>query len=119
LKRHPRTFAVLAAATGASLALILGGTVQAQAATSRSIGNITCSGKKEIHTVSRSKGQAVHQVYGGWQIGAAWPTTSSRSPGYSSTYASWDQHHWMYWKNQSGGRVKSSVDVTSGSIQCK
>jgi hypothetical protein len=101
-------------------ALVALGAAPAQADTSISLGNVTCGGLpiKEIHTLSVAKGDVRSEIYGGWQVGGAWPTTSSVSPGYSSAYSSWDVHHWLFYKNESGGRAKGSAGVTSGSNVC-
>jgi hypothetical protein len=103
--------------TAGLLASIVGG-VAAHAA-EKALGNITCSQFKEIHSISTSKGDVRHEIYGAWQLGAMWPVTSSISVGYSSTYTAFDAQHWLFNKNESGGRVKGSSGVTSGSLQCR
>jgi hypothetical protein len=110
----------VAAGAAVAAALTVIAAVPAQAATSITTGSVTCGGlpTREIHTLSTAKGDVVSEIYGGWQFGAAWPVTSSISPGYSSTYSSWDVHHWLFYKNESGGRAKGSTGVTSGSNVC-
>jgi hypothetical protein len=114
--RKKMTLISLGAAIGLAAASLIG--TGAQAA-EKPLGNISCMNFKEIHSVSNSKGDVVHEIYGGWQFGAIWPTTSSIHPGYSSAYSVWDVHHWLYPRNESGGRAKGSTGITSASLQCR
>lgn len=61
----------------------------------------------------------MHSIYGAWQRVQAWPVTSTITAGYSSSYSSWDVHHWLYYKNGSGGRVTGSLGVSSAGMQCR
>lgn len=112
------------ATAGAAVAIAVSAVLASPAhAADKSLGNITCGSPfpsmHEIHSLSSAKGDVSHEIYGAWQRASAWPVTSNITAGYSSSYASWDVHHWLYYKNESGGRVKGSTGVNSGSLQCR
>lgn len=105
---------------GAAVAMLTTALIGTAAqAAEKPLGNITCNQLKEIHSISNAKGDVVHEIYGAWGYGAAWPVTSTVSVGYSSTYTAFDAQHWLFYKNESGGRVKGSSGVASASLQCR
>jgi hypothetical protein len=119
LETRMHRIGMLSASLVAATALTIGLAVPANAATSRSIGSVTCRYGPEIHTKSKAKGTVVHEIYGAFQTIQAWPVTNRVSPGYSSSYANWNQHHKWFIRNQSGGRVMGTGGVLSGEIKCQ
>lgn len=102
-----------------SAALVgLGGAAPATAAY-LPLGNITCAQPwQEVHTTSTSRGEVYHEIYGAWQHVQGWPVTSRVDGGYSSTYSEWDLHHWLYYKNDSGGKAVGSEGVVTRGMYC-
>lgn len=112
------------AATSAVIAIAATVAIASPAhAADKPLGNITCGAPfpslQEIHSLSSAKGDVSHEIYGAFQRNSMWPVTSNITAGYSTSYASWDVHHWLYFRNESGGRVKGSAGVNSGGLQCR
>jgi hypothetical protein len=96
--------------------LSLTGAASAQAA-DKGIGALKCLTLKEIHTLSNSRGDVTHQIYGAKQPLAAWETTNSVKAGYSSGLVQWNVHHWLFYTMKSG-KVFGS-EVKSASARCE
>ncbi|ROQ05081.1 hypothetical protein EDF42_0742 [Curtobacterium sp. PhB172] len=81
-------------------------------------GKLNCQPSgKEVHTVSNSRGNVRHDIYGAKGHSTPWAHTNSVTMGYSSTYASWDSHHvWEYYSD--GGKVFGSA-MKSASVRCR
>lgn len=90
-------------------------------AAEKATGAITCGSNglkiKEIHTVSNSKGNVTHQIYGAIGNGTPWEHTDSVTAGYSATYATWNTHHPQEFK-AAGGKVFASA-ISSARVQCE
>lgn len=90
-------------------------------AAEKATGKISCAGSsipsKEIHTVSNSKGNVTHQIYGAQGHSTAWDHTNSVTAGYSATYATWNTHHVWEFKAK-GGKVFASA-IKSARVQCE
>lgn len=87
-------------------------------AASSGTGKINCmpSGK-DVHTVSNSKGNVTHQIYGAKGYTSPIEHTSSITMGYSATYASWNSHHmWEFYSD--GGKVFAGA-IKSAKVQCE
>ncbi|MFF1877167.1 hypothetical protein [Leifsonia sp. NPDC058230] len=90
-------------------------------AAERATGAINCQGNsfaiKEIHTVSNSKGNVTHQIYGSIGHSTPFDHTNSVTAGYSATYASWNTHH--VWEFKAKGGKVFATGVTSARVQCE
>jgi hypothetical protein len=110
----------VAATTAAILAIGIISVPTTANAAEKATGAISCNGNgalKEIHTISSSKGNVTHQIYGATGMSSSIKHTSSITAGYSAAYATWNTHHWLEWRAD-GGKVFASA-ISSARTQCE